>query len=78
MPAENNAIDARASEWAVRLSAGPLSGAEQVELDAWLTADIRHQGFSPKRSMLLVWENADATLPELYAKKKLKPNPIDF
>jgi transmembrane sensor len=44
MPAENNAIDARASEWAVRLSARPLSGAEQAELDAWLAADTRHQG----------------------------------
>jgi hypothetical protein len=45
---------------------------------AAMPADIRHQGFSPKRSMLLVWENADPALPELYAKKKLKPNPVDF
>lgn len=45
---------------------------------AAMPADIRHQGFSPKRSMLLVWENADPTLPELYAKKKLPPNPVDF
>ena len=45
---------------------------------AAMPADIRHQGFSPKRSMLLVWENADPSLPELYAKKKLKPNPVDF
>ena len=45
---------------------------------AAMPADIRHQGFSPKRSMLLVWENADSELPELYAKKKLKPNPVDF
>ena len=45
---------------------------------AAMPADIRHQGYSPKRSMLLVWENADPTLPELYAKKKLKPNPVDF
>ena len=45
---------------------------------AAMPADIRHQGFSPKRSMLLVWENADASLPELYAAKKLKPNPVDF
>src|SRR5215813_12773470 len=44
MPAENNAIDTRASEWAVRLSAGPLADAEQAELDAWLAADTRHQG----------------------------------
>lgn len=45
---------------------------------AAMPADIRHQGFSPKRSMLLVWENADASLPDLYAKKKLPPNPVDF
>jgi hypothetical protein len=45
---------------------------------AAMPADIRHQGFSPKRSMLLVWENNDSTLPDLYAKKKLKPNPVDF
>jgi Hydroquinone 1,2-dioxygenase large subunit N-terminal len=45
---------------------------------AAMPADIRHQGYSPKRAMLLVWENADAELPELYAKKKLKPNPVDF
>jgi len=43
-----------------------------------MPADIRHQGFSPKRSMLLVWENGDPKLPELYASKQLKPNPIDF
>jgi len=45
---------------------------------AAMPADIRHQGFSPKRSMLLVWENGDSRLPELYAKKQLKPNPVDF
>src|SRR6516225_6001285 len=45
---------------------------------AAMPADIRHQGYSPKRSMLLVWENNDSTLPELYASKKLKPNPVDF
>ncbi len=45
---------------------------------AAMPADIRHQGYSPKRSMLLVWENADPELPELYAKKKLPPNPVDF
>jgi hypothetical protein len=45
---------------------------------AAMPADIRHQGFSPKRSLLLVWENNDASLPELYASKRLKPNPVDF
>src|SRR5205814_10711588 len=32
---------------------------------AAMPADIRHQGYSPKRAMLLVWENADPKLPEL-------------
>ena len=30
---------------------------------AAMPADIRHQGYAPKRSMLLVWENADPALP---------------
>jgi Hydroquinone 1,2-dioxygenase large subunit N-terminal len=45
---------------------------------AAMPADIRHQGYSPKRSLLMVWENNDATLPESYASGKFKPNPIDF
>jgi hypothetical protein len=32
---------------------------------AAMPADIRHQGYAPKRSMLLVWENADPQLPHL-------------
>jgi len=43
-----------------------------------MPANIRHQGYSPKRSLLLVWENNDAGLPELYAKGKLKPYPVEF
>jgi len=43
-----------------------------------MPADIRHQGFSPKRAMLLVWENGNPKLPEMYATKQLKPNPVDF
>ncbi len=35
---------------------------------ACMPADIRHQGFSPKRSMLLVWENASPEIPELIRK----------
>ena len=41
--------------------------------------DIRHQGYSPKRSMLLVWENDSAELPELIAHGHGAPQyPIDF
>jgi Hydroquinone 1,2-dioxygenase large subunit N-terminal len=32
---------------------------------ACMPADIRHQGFSKKRSMLLVWENGSPKIPEL-------------
>jgi hypothetical protein len=45
---------------------------------AAMPADIRHRGFSPKRSLLIVWENNDATLPQQYASGKLRPNPVDF
>jgi hypothetical protein len=45
---------------------------------AAMPADIRHQGYSKKRSMLLVWENATPGLPEMYESGKLKPNPVEF
>jgi hypothetical protein len=32
--------------------------------------DIRYQGYSPKRSMLQVWENASVGLPGLIATGK--------
>src|SRR6266487_401038 len=45
---------------------------------AAMPADIRHQGYAPKRAMLLVWENADPDLPHLIATGKLPTNPIDI
>jgi hypothetical protein len=45
---------------------------------AAMPADIRHQGFSPKRSMLFVWENANPELPRMYESGKLKPYPVEF
>ncbi len=45
---------------------------------AAMPADIRHQGFSPKRSMLLVWENATPGLPEKYENGELPPYPIEM
>jgi hypothetical protein len=38
-----------------------------------MPADIRHQGFSAKRSMLLVWENGSPKVPEL-VRQGLTPN----
>ncbi|QIC69495.1 hydroxyquinol 1,2-dioxygenase [Acinetobacter indicus] len=43
-----------------------------------MPANIRHQGYATKRSMILVWENATADLPEKYASGELPPYPIDF
>jgi hypothetical protein len=43
-----------------------------------MPADIRHQGYAPKRSMLLVWENASSELPELIAAGKISPLPVEF
>lgn len=45
---------------------------------AAMPSDIRHQGFSPKRSMLLVWENASPQLPDLIASGKAPTNPVRF
>jgi hypothetical protein len=45
---------------------------------ASMPADIRHQGYAPKRSMLLVWENANPNLPELLSSGKLPPVAVEF
>ena len=43
-----------------------------------MPADIRHQGYAPKRAMLLVWENASPDLPQLIASGKVPTNPVAF
>jgi hypothetical protein len=43
-----------------------------------MPADIRHQGYSPQRSMLLVWEKNSAALPELIASCKTPTYPVEF
>lgn len=43
-----------------------------------MPADIRHQGFSAKRSMLLVWENNSADLPGLIARGEAPTVPVRF
>jgi hypothetical protein len=45
---------------------------------AAMPGDIRHQGYSPKRSMLLVWENASPELPGLIAAGQAPVYPVDF
>ena len=43
-----------------------------------MPANIRHQGYAPKRAMLLVWENASGELPALIAGGKLPSYPVEF
>jgi hypothetical protein len=43
-----------------------------------MPADIRHQGYSPKRSMLLVWENGSPEIPALVREGKLPSSPVSF
>ena len=45
---------------------------------AAMPGDIRHQGYSSKRSMLLVWENASPELPELIRTGKASVYPVEF
>jgi len=43
-----------------------------------MPADIRHRGYSPKRSMLLVWENNDGRLVKMHESGALPPWPVTF
>jgi hypothetical protein len=43
-----------------------------------MPADIRHTGYSAKRSMLLVWENNSAKIPELIRSGKAPNTPVQF
>jgi hypothetical protein len=45
---------------------------------ACMPADIRHQGFSDKRSMLLVWENGSPKIPDLIRQGKAPVVPVTF
>jgi hypothetical protein len=45
---------------------------------AAMPADIRHRGYSPKRAMLLVWENASPEIPDLIASGRAPTYPVDF
>lgn len=45
---------------------------------ACMPADIRHQGFSPKRSMLLVWENGSPKVPDLIREGKAPNQAVEF
>jgi hypothetical protein len=45
---------------------------------AAMPADIRHQGYSPKRSMLLVWENTNPNIAQLHASGAIPAYPIEF
>jgi hypothetical protein len=45
---------------------------------AAMPADIRHQGYAPKRCMLLVWENGSPELPGLIASGRIPVMPVEF
>jgi hypothetical protein len=45
---------------------------------AAMPADIAHQGFSKKRSMLLVWENVNPGIVKMHESGQLPPYPVKF
>lgn len=78
-------------EWFIQLSdelvwetGDKVSGAPRARICmkagdvAVMPADIRHAGWSPKRSMLLVWENMTPGLEKRYASGELPPVPASF
>jgi hypothetical protein len=45
---------------------------------AAMPADCRHQGYSPKRSMLLVWENGSPKIVYEIQAGETPINPVSF
>jgi hypothetical protein len=45
---------------------------------AAMPADIRHRGYSPKRSMLIVWENNNHQVAKLHQSGAIPPYPVEF
>ncbi len=45
---------------------------------AAMPADIGHQGYSKKRSMLLVWENGNPNIVRMHETGELPPYPVEF
>lgn len=45
---------------------------------AALPADVRHRGYSPSRSMLLVWENASVEFAEAIERGEVSVRPVEF
>lgn len=43
-PGSSEGLEEAAARWAVRVDAGALSAEEEIELDAWTSADRRHAG----------------------------------
>jgi hypothetical protein len=43
-----------------------------------MPTDINHRGYSPKHSMLLVWENMTPSLEMRYASGELAPTAATF
>jgi hypothetical protein len=45
---------------------------------AAMPADIGHQGFSKKRSMLLVWDNVNPNIVKMHESGELPAYPVEF
>jgi hypothetical protein len=45
---------------------------------AAMPSNIRHRGYSPKRSMLIVWENNDNAVADLHTRGTIPPYPVEF
>ena len=56
-------IDDAAALWAARIDARPLSPGEELELNAWLSADVRRQGALARARAISIYV-AQAHVPE--------------
>ena len=74
--------DARRADAPTMIDGGRATARARVTMRAGdvaaMPADIRHRGFSTKRSMLLVWENGSPKIPDLIRDGKAPVVPVKF
>lgn len=74
-PVSSAEVDDAAGAWAAKVDCAPLSAKEQLEFQAWLAADVRHQGaYARARAILLMLQPADGAAAVASAEDRLRPS----
>lgn len=74
-PVSSADIDDAASAWAAKVDRAPLPATEQLQFQAWLAADVRHQGaYARARAILLTLQPAARAVAGASAENGPRPS----